>query len=136
MLTNNCIYNAFCNIKVNHLSSYYDKTILSLYVSDEEEYFRRFKNEFYFFTEHYCKSNINVVELFSQKTVAMASSDEAKIIIAEIFKRPIVLNWYRGLPNPGRNERIVQKYIEKRQYDKIFHLFQPNILRRVKRKIM
>lgn len=129
------IYNAYCELNVEHLSSKFYKKQIFQYISDEVYYRNTFGKEFDFTTDHYIKSNFNMINILFNR-VTNVFGIEAKPIISTTIQNEIVQFWAEKYIPQTINEKKLRKFIINGNVDKIYGLYHTSLIKRVVKHVV
>lgn len=117
------IYNAYCDQGgVDHLSSqlYLDQVLQ--YINDEREYKSRFGDEMNFSTDHYIRSNFNIINSMFERMV-QTFGDDVLPIIDRAIKIDIVRYWADKYNPEHEKEKRLKEYILQGSASKIYGIY-------------
>ena len=132
------IYNAFCDVSVDHLSSKLFPDQLLRYVNDEKRFKELFENDYNFNNEHYCYSNFRVIKQLLELTINTYSENVGEIVNA-VVEMPIVEHWANHLRPLTKEDLRLQKLLIKKDPDAIIQMYKVTVLKkaviRIKQKL-
>lgn len=134
LLISDVLYNASCDIEVDHLSSKMFENQIQHYIADETDFKNRFEHLYDFSSAHYCRSNFNVVSMLFSKAVHTFGTG-AKGMIEQALNEEILQYWAAHITPADVFERNLQAYIQRRAAEQIFVLYRPGVLGRIMRTI-
>lgn len=126
LIIKHSLYNAYCEEEVKHLSTETFKSQIYNYINDENDFKNRFVNEYDFYSQHYCRSNFNVLNELLYKSV---KEYKDKQIIRDIINHEIVQFWINTLSLYNKTESIIIKYIKNRNVNAIYRFYRYRIIR-------
>ena len=119
------IYNAYCDQKVDHLSSKFYVDQILQYINDERDYRHRFDNEMDFSTDHYIKSNFNIISSMLERMI-QSFGNEAKPFIDKTIQIDIVKYWAGKYKPEHKTGAQLKQYILESNSAKLYDLFHPS----------
>ncbi len=122
------------DIAIEHLSSKFYPTQLSLYIQDETKFKRQFENLYDFNSEHYCRSNITTMNTLFLSAYNYCKKDAKKLIVSTL-KAPIVLHWISNLDPKNSYEKVLKFCILKKKYHWMINFYRLNSLKNILLKI-
>ena len=119
---------------VEHLSGNLYDTQLSMYISDETNYKQWFEQRYNFNSQHYARSNFNVINMLCSQTVKRYGK-KARGILNDAVKAPIVKFWIHNVVPKDKTEEKIISAIAREDADRLYRLYSITLPRRVLRKL-
>ena len=114
---------------VDHLSSKFYPSQISIYLQDEADFKTRFDPEFDFSSEHYCHQNLSTLNtLFS--SAFHSSRNEAPALIENALKTPIVHHWVSNIEPQNTYERCLCACVNTNTYKRMTLFYQLHSLKK------
>lgn len=111
-----------CNVQVDHLSSRFFENQILNYVEDEKYFKRRFEKELDFSSEHYCRSNFDVLNMLLFRELQFYRR-KAKRVVRIVAEESIVSFWVSRIVPDGMFEKKVRKYVLKKKGVQVYYLY-------------
>lgn len=134
-LLSDVIYNAYCDIEMDHLSSQLFETQLHQYLLDEAEFQRRFGEEFDFSNARYCRSNFNVIKMLFGRIVDKYG-ERSVSMIDEVIDMPILTYWIERVNPKDRDEKLIIKAVKEKKASRIYECYHASLFRKVINKLL
>lgn len=116
------------DINIEHLSSKFYPSQINLYIQDETNFKNIFENRYDFKSIHYCRSNINTLNLLFSSAYKNCKK-ESKDIIATALCEPIILHWISNLTPINRYEKFLKFCVTKKKYNWMVYFYKFNLLK-------
>lgn len=128
LLISDVLHNGCIDLNVDHLSSKFYSSQVNFYIQDETKFKNKFEDLYDFCSVHYCRSNIDILNTLFFMTYKHCKQD-AKNIIKNTIRFPIVLHWISNL-NPVNNyEKFLKFCITKKKYHWMIIFYKLNSLK-------